>query len=271
MPNPDVDVQLANPPPNSVLAGPDPVQSLFTLIAARLSAVIQGSYMPYVTGSATPAVNDQDKVWARVDNSGRPLGLYFYYNGNWRRVYSNAIGDLKFFQGDPTDAINGFDSSGLGVIGGMNDGWALSNGKNGTLDLSNYFIAGANMNASGGGAQFDTAAAAWLSYVNQLIVKDHGDENNGAGQAQALLKMTDLPTIRVILQGFAELSASNATKRAIVTGNYDVNNPHAQTLGVFGSNPTPLSTDPDTTVVPKTSVQTTPRWYAAAICRFVGY
>lgn len=134
-----VQVSIANPDPG---AAPTTFTELIVLLRTLITAVVTGTYVPYVQGSATPAVGDQDKVWHRTDGGGRPMGTYRYYGGNWRREYSGKLGELSFYQGDP--GVD-FDGTGLGIIGGEWDGWALCNGNNGTGDLTDRFIVGGKM------------------------------------------------------------------------------------------------------------------------------
>jgi hypothetical protein len=68
---------------------------------------------------------------------GRPLGLFIMYNGKWRQVATGNPGQVTMFAGDwPTY----FDTTGLGLEGLPWDGWAIANGNNGTLNLTNQFL-----------------------------------------------------------------------------------------------------------------------------------
>lgn len=134
---------------------PDPLDCplTFTAMIALLNELVHtvmvGSFVPYVTGAATPDVDDQDKVWHRVDANGRPLGTYVFYSGAWRRQYSGNLNEVTLYAGDPNVDFAG--GSGLGTVGGEWDGWALCNGSNGTPNLSDKFIVGAKMDDLGTG------------------------------------------------------------------------------------------------------------------------
>lgn len=97
-------------------------------------------------GAAPPSSSLTYKVWFKIDGAGRPLGAYQFYNGNWRKVYTNVgIGDVKMYYGSG----NNFDSTGLGVVGGDTDGWAICNGQNSTPNMTDMrFPAGGNWNGS---------------------------------------------------------------------------------------------------------------------------
>lgn len=140
MTNPPVTVGFDDPDPNDC---PVTFSDLVTLLNALAHGEIQGEIIPYVTGAATPAVDDQDKVWHRIDSIGRPLGAYVFYSGSWRKQYTANIGQVVMYSGDP-----GVDFAGAGhagTVGGEWDGWQLCSGENGSPNLSNKFVVGAKM------------------------------------------------------------------------------------------------------------------------------
>lgn len=102
-------------------------------------------------GSVPPSSSLTNKLWARIDGAGRPLGMYMFYNGNWRKVYNGSYGDIKLYVG-PFNGV--FDGTGRGVIGGTppydQDGWQICNGNNGTVDMAGngYFPASAAWNGT---------------------------------------------------------------------------------------------------------------------------
>lgn len=134
--SPIVITSFANPDPDVC---PITLLELITELNTLVTSAIQGSYTIYVTGSTTPAVEDQDKIWFKYDSSGRPVGIYKYYSGSWRRVYAEPLGSSKIFTGDPTGL---FDGTGLGIINTEWDGWAFCNGQNGTVDFTDRFPVG---------------------------------------------------------------------------------------------------------------------------------
>lgn len=146
MANPDIEITIDTPDPEDC---PATFTELAALFEELIHASLVGSYVPYVTGAATPSVDDQDKIWARQDTSGRPIGMFFFYGGAWRRFYSGIPGQVTMYSGDPAVDFSG--ASGLGTIGGDWDGWALCNGSNGTPNLSDKFIVGAKMDDLGVG------------------------------------------------------------------------------------------------------------------------
>jgi hypothetical protein len=109
-------------------------------------------------GSAAPPDSLTNKVWFKIDAAGRPLGVYMFYSGHWRKVYTGlAIGEIRMFW-YPTSA---FDGTGRGVIGGDMDGWALCNGNNGTPNFQDSrFPCGGWWNGSSWVA-WDPPAGAW--------------------------------------------------------------------------------------------------------------
>lgn len=135
-----VDVEIAEPDPS---AAPTTFSELIELLRELITAEVTGTYLPYVTGSATPDVGDQDKVWHRTDGGGRPLGTFVYYSGAWRRQYIGNPNMILMYTGDPSVDFAG--TGGLGTVEGEWDGWALCNGNNGTPDLSDKFIVASHM------------------------------------------------------------------------------------------------------------------------------
>lgn len=106
-------------------------------------------------GSAPPSSSLTYKVWFKIDGAGRPLGPYQFYNGNWRKVYTGAIGDVKMYHGSGAN----FDGNGLGVVGSDVDGWAICNGNYGTPNMTDARFPmggawnGSTWSASGQGAR----------------------------------------------------------------------------------------------------------------------
>jgi hypothetical protein len=138
--NPPVQVTFGHADPTD---NPLNINELIDLLNRVVMGEITGSYIPYVVGSATPNVTDQDKAWLKQDTQGRPIALMTFWRGNWRRVYNGMLGEIRGYSGNPKDD---FDDTGLGKISEQYDGWALCNGQNGTPDLSDKFILGGHMN-----------------------------------------------------------------------------------------------------------------------------
>lgn len=122
MPNPTITVAIATPDPSF---HPTTLAQAWTSTGGLkdlITATLQGTYTPYVMSSSIPAVDDQDKIWFKLDGAGRPLGAYKYYSGNWVRVYPFPVGTTVIFVDDPTGL---FDGTGLGVVGTDWYGWAM--------------------------------------------------------------------------------------------------------------------------------------------------
>lgn len=250
MANPTISFNFSNPDPN---ANPTTLQALVTLLNQLAQpGIINGTYAPYVLGSTTPAVTDQDKAWIKTDANGRPLELRTFYNGNWRRVYSGKSSEIALFTGNPTTF---FDATGLGLIGLDWDGWQICNGNNGSPNLSNLFVVGAQMD----NVNITGYNSGWQTNVTGVASKQ-------AGAPSYQLKNTDLPNMTVQLTGKDyDANSSNVVKQAIVTGHYLQNTANTITLGDFGSDP---NANPP---IPQTLVPTVPPFYALAYCFFVGY
>lgn len=113
-------------------------------------------------GSSPPSSSLTNKVWYKTDAAGRPLGVYMFYNGNWRKVYTGtAIGEIRMY----IYSQSAFDASGLGLVGGAMDGWAVCNGNNGTPNLVNSSPVAGHMGQSVGqpdGWYSNVEGGAWL-------------------------------------------------------------------------------------------------------------
>lgn len=249
---PTVLTQLTNPDPNQV--NPVSMQDLVDILNPLLTSAIQGTFVPYVVSSNTPAVADQDKVWLQLDGAGRPLKIKFFYNGNWRRFYDGNYGELRTFIGDPT---NYFDATGLGLIGLDWDGFAVCNGNNGTPNLADRFVVWANNHATIDGY----SAGNWLSTVTGTAV-------NQGGNSDFTLVNTNLPSMKVFVTGNDSFDTNGGGKpiQIIVTGKTDGNNKTTpDPVASFGADPT---ANPP---VPQIAVPTVPPFVAACPVLFIGY
>lgn len=258
MSNPIVTTVFSNPDPSVTVAT---TQELIDLLNTLVATAIQGTYIPYVIGSTTPAVGDQDKAWIRTDGAGRPMGTYVYYGGSWRKSPTGLTKEIRQFTGNPATY---FDTSGLGLQSPDDwDGWAISNGGNGTTNLSNLFLVGSDMSNGASPPLVSGYAAGWNTKVT-------GNTLGTGGADTYTLGNDNFPFTQIQLTGFsASGSASHSEKKAIVTGGYDssTNGGDGNTVvvGSFGADP---STVPPTVQV---AVPTVPPFYALAYCEFVGY
>lgn len=240
MPDLPVAISIANPDPS---AAPTTFTEFVALLRTLITAVVTGTYVPYIQGSATPAVSDQDKIWHRTDGSGRPMGTYRYYSGTWRKQYTGKLGELAFYQGDP--AVD-FDGTGLGIVGGEWDGWALCNGNNGTGDLSDRFIVGGRMTDLALGY----TPGQWRSTVSGSTLAVGGDKT---------ITLTEDNTYRV-------------PRAALAVGKWEADGNSVSAGGNLlgdGSSTTILAADAGNETPDQ--IPTLPPYIAAGIVRFVGY
>jgi hypothetical protein len=206
-------------------------------------------------------VSDQDKAWIRIDNSGRPIGTYVFYSGNWRKQPSGLKTEVRVFTGDP--AIY-FDTSGLGKQNPDDwDGWAICNGNNGTPDLSNQFVVGGAMNNGDTPPLVGGYSAGWTTKVT-------GDTLKTGGSNEFLLVNTNLPFQQFFVSGrnYDASGSHGATNaRAIVTGDWggSQDNIDKNAIGSIGVDP--AGTPPGV----QASVPTVPPFYAVAFAMWVGY
>lgn len=127
---------------------PSDINGMLTLIAnGGISGTIPANAGGGIfVGSTAPSSSLTNKVWFKIDAAGRPLGIYMFYNGNWRKVYAGVgYGEIKMYHGSGAN----FDGTGLGIIGGDTDGWAICNGNYGTPNMTDMrFPAGGSWNGS---------------------------------------------------------------------------------------------------------------------------
>lgn len=122
------------------------VQDLIDLAAQQLTVNFTDTLTFFNFGSTTPDVDHQDRPWIRIDGAGRPMGLYGFYNGAWKRYPIDNVDQITMFSG-PTSG--NFDGTGLGVVGSVWEGYAICNGSNGTIDLRNRFVVAAQEYSGG--------------------------------------------------------------------------------------------------------------------------
>ncbi len=70
-----------NAPPQSCL--PNTPQALLNFFAQYLGVIFPTNYTQIVVSETTPAPEDQDKIWLKVDSGGAPIGFFLYDSGAW--------------------------------------------------------------------------------------------------------------------------------------------------------------------------------------------
>lgn len=242
--NPAIEIDIDNPDP---LDCPTTFAENIALLRQLIHAELVGEYIPYVTGAATPDVDDQDKVWHRFDANGRPIGTYVFYSGAWRREYVVPLGTIVMYSGDP--AVDFAGAGGLGTVGGEWDGFALCNGNNGTDDLSDKFIVGAKMSDLAVG--YPAGAGPWKTTVTGAATQ------SGAGVHEVTLNNdTTYRPARDAVQ-VRRWEADGNTPN--VAGSLYGVGTSVDLLGADAGN-----TDPD-------AIPTLPPWFAYALVKFIGF
>lgn len=238
-----VNIEIANPDPSEA---PTTLLELVALLRTLITAEVTGDYLPYVTGAATPNVSDQDKVWQRVDGAGRPLGTYVYYDGEWRRAYNGNFNMILQYRGGPGTDFAG--AGGLGTVGGEWDGWALCNGNNGTVDLSDKFIVASHMT---------DMAIGYSGGQHSTIVSGGTTQTGGAKE----ITLDDDNTYQ-------------PARDAVKVGKWEAtgNTPDAGS-GLYGTGTTGETTllAADTGNETPDAIPTLPPYFALAFVQFVGY
>lgn len=236
-----VEVSIGNPDPSWA---PTTFTELIVKLRLLITAIVTGTYVPYVQGAATPAVGDQDKVWHRTDGAGRPFGTYHYYSGTWRREYNGNTNMLVMYRGDP--AIDFAGAGGLGTVGGEWDGWALSNGNNGTVDLSDKFIVASHMT---------DMSIGYSGGQHSTSVSGATTQQGGANSVTLTEDNTYLPARAAVTAG--KWAADGNTSS--VGGNLYGDGSSATLVPADAGNETP------------DAIPTLPNYIALAFVQFVGY
>lgn len=159
-------------PAVTTFANPDPgikfttQQDEINLLNSLVTTTIPADLNTYVISTTTPAVEDQDKLWQRLNTNGSPLGLYIYWSGLWVLQPPPPSARVGLFFGDPTvqfDA-NGKGLPGPGPVAFDFYGWQICNGLGGTANFSDRFVIGARMD-NAGISGWDSVSQRWRTNV----------------------------------------------------------------------------------------------------------
>jgi hypothetical protein len=261
MNSPPITVHIAHADPN---AAPLTLNELIDILGALTTAKINGNYTPYIMQHNTPGTDNSDLAWIELDSAGRPLSIRVYYNGNWRRIYSGMIGEIRMYSGDPGNGAI-WNSQGHGVVGSEYDGWQICNGNNGSPDLSDKFIIGAHMNDKDGHTKYNQH---WQTFV------DGKSDLQFGGSKDHMIQMEDLPPLdtpnghaglSLNGKGWKEGAEHPGSPAPIVDINYGMQQNYSVPIAAYGSNP---NGSPPTPQVP---IPTVPPFYAFALIIFQGY
>lgn len=249
MPNPGITTSFAAPAAN---ACPATFAEAVTLLNALVTSSLGGTYLPHVTGSTTPAVNDQDKVWYKTDGAGRPVGIFLYYNGAWRKTYSGKPNEITIFSGNPATY---FDGTGLGLTTAEWDGWAICNGNNGTVNLSDKFVIGARMDNEDV-AGYDSG---WQTNIG-------GTPEKTGGRSNYSLVNNNLPKTVIQVTGAPyDAGANHSPGKILIDDDYRQGANRTVELTRIGADP---DADPP---IPQVPVPTIPTFVAICYVQFVAY
>lgn len=239
-----ITVEFDSPAPETC---PATYGELIEDLNTRVNASVDTEVKLYVFGADTPAVEDQDKVWERIDASGRPIGRYVFYDGNWRREYAVGIGAIMMYSGDPN--LDFSETGGRGTIGGMFDGWNLANGENGTENLSDRFIVGAKMDDLAVG--YPEGNGPWKTTVT--------GESTQSGDGVHEITLTAANTYRPPIPAI-KVSKWEADGNALNAGG-----------DLYGRGSAFELVPADAGNEDPTAIPTLPKYYALAMIQFIGY
>lgn len=242
----DVDILFDTPAPETC---PTTFAELVSELQSLVSGEVTTEIIPYIVGVDTPAAEDQDKVWERLDANGRPIGRYVFYDGNWRKEYTVGVGAIMLYNGDP--ALDFGETGGRGTIGGQFDGWQLCNGENGSPDLSDRFIVGAKMSDLAVG--YPEGDGPWKTSVSGETTQS-GD---GVSEITLDADTTYQPSVASVVVGKHEATGNTPASDGPLYGS-NLTYPLTIVPAVAGN------TEPD-------AIPTLPKYYALALIVFIGY
>jgi hypothetical protein len=202
-------------------------------------------------GSIPPSSALTNKVWFAVDSGGKPVNVRMYWNGAWRPIANARLYDIKLYFG-PYNGV--FDSTGLGIPQGNTvtpydqEGWAICNGQNNTINLEGYFPCGASWNGS-----------AWVANPEGT-----GAVGSGGTRAQALIAAAHLPGLHVALDVFGAVGAGCGYN--LSDGNDSASG------GPCGKSWAPVRNNVNNAVVgPASALPSLRLFFAMAYVQYIGY
>jgi microcystin-dependent protein len=93
-------------------------------IAANLLVSIPGTLSLFNFGASTPALENRDRPWIRLNPDGSVDDIYVFYNGSWRKKFLPfTTGDVMFFSGSEASIV---------------DPWFVCNGQTVARALGNF-------------------------------------------------------------------------------------------------------------------------------------
>lgn len=238
--------QFANPDPGIKFTTQ---QDEIDLLNSLVTTTIDTDVNTFVYGSTTPAVEDQDKPWFRLNASGTPDSIYIYANGFWVKMPPSPGAEWGLYFGNPVVDFDG-DGRGLKGVGPVAKtyyGWQLMNGKNGVANWSDRFIIGGRMDNVG----ITGYSGAWRTNVtgSPLVV-------GGVTEITLDENTTYQPAENAILS--AKYSADGNAQGGSLWGDTNGSSDFDVKAAVAGN------TTPD-------SISVVNPFYAAAYIQFVGY
>lgn len=97
-------------------------QEMANFVSEAISVYFAGNSFSFFNyGQATPAPEDQNRPWFRLDSTGYALGWYSFFNGKWVRQAPYPIDFIGYYQGPASY----FDGTGKGIAATQAEGWCL--------------------------------------------------------------------------------------------------------------------------------------------------
>lgn len=178
---------------------PSTTQGVLNAVAKYMRWTVSAGTSLAITGSIVPKPEDQDKIWFQLDPTGRPIKVNRFFNGNWRQFYTGNPYEVRMFVGYWATF---FSVTGLGTLGLGWDGWAIANGVNGTIDLTNKFIIP--------GYRCD-GIGKWATNVS-------GTDSYTGGASSITIQPINLPPLSVTINQNNQFTTSGGTNALVPSG-----------------------------------------------------
>lgn len=91
------------------------MQAVWPFLVGLLSADLAGNLNTFNYGADTPAPDDQDKPWLKLDASGNPDKWYVFSGGSWISRHPVAAGLIQIYDGN-AGTIDTFDGGEAGAV-----------------------------------------------------------------------------------------------------------------------------------------------------------
>lgn len=177
----NVDITTTAPPSDYC---PSSFREAWLFGVSLLQATLAGGNNTYVVSATVPGVDDQDKLWHKLDAQGRYIRTYNYSGGAWVSPHPEFAGAVKLWEGNAGD-IPTLDGGEAGTVtattGPMWERVTEMDGRMpigpGTLESGTTV----NVNDTGGEEKHSLTTAEMPPHTHEFRVNTNDDSGGGGG------------------------------------------------------------------------------------------